>query len=74
MLSRRREIHMGQGLFPVAEWISAFFPKRTTANSQLYRFLARRTDSRFNRVILRRLFMSKVSRIPRTRLSAWKHH
>ena len=29
---------------------------------KLYRFLARRTDSRFNRVILKRLFMSKVSR------------
>ena len=31
------------------------------AHVQLYRFLARRTDSRFNRVILKRLFMSKVS-------------
>lgn len=29
---------------------------------KLYRFLARRTDSRFNKVVLRRLFMSKVSR------------
>ena len=34
---------------------------RNTTNIQLYRFLARRTESRFNRVILRRLFMSKVS-------------
>lgn len=31
---------------------------------QLYRFLARRTDSRFNRVILKRLFMSKINRPP----------
>ncbi|KAK1925504.1 60S ribosomal protein L18-B [Papiliotrema laurentii] len=31
---------------------------------KLYRFLARRTDSRFNRVILRRLFMSKINRPP----------
>ena len=28
---------------------------------KLYRFLARRTDSRFNKVVLRRLFMSKVN-------------
>lgn len=35
---------------------------------KLYRFLARRTDSKFNRVILKRLFMSKVGcwRIART--------
>ncbi|GFZ45138.1 60S ribosomal protein L18-A [Saitozyma sp. JCM 24511] len=31
---------------------------------KLYRFLARRTDSKFNRVILRRLFMSKINRPP----------
>lgn len=31
---------------------------------QLYRFLARRTDSRFNKVILRRLYMSKINRPP----------
>jgi large subunit ribosomal protein L18e len=31
---------------------------------QLYRFLARRTDSRFNKVILRRLYMSRVNRPP----------
>jgi large subunit ribosomal protein L18e len=31
---------------------------------KLYRFLARRTDSNFNKVILRRLFMSKVNRPP----------
>lgn len=31
---------------------------------KLYRFLARRTDSKFNKVILRRLFMSKVNRPP----------
>lgn len=28
---------------------------------KLYRFLARRTESRFNATVLRRLFMSKVS-------------
>ena len=32
--------------------------------SQLYRFLARRTDAKFNRIILRRLFMSKINRPP----------
>ena len=31
---------------------------------QLYRFLARRTDSKFNRIILRRLFMSRIYRPP----------
>ncbi|KAJ3416842.1 60S ribosomal protein L18 [Chytridiales sp. JEL 0842] len=31
---------------------------------KLYRFLARRTDSKFNKVILKRLFMSRVSRPP----------
>ncbi|GHJ83954.1 hypothetical protein NliqN6_0356 [Naganishia liquefaciens] len=31
---------------------------------KLYRFLARRTESKFNRVILKRLFMSKINRPP----------
>ena len=31
---------------------------------KLYRFLARRTDAKFNKVILRRLFMSKTNRPP----------
>jgi len=31
---------------------------------QLYRFLARRTNSRFNAVVLKRLYMSKVNRPP----------
>ncbi|BGP19652.1 hypothetical protein JCM10213v2_007748 [Rhodosporidiobolus nylandii] len=31
---------------------------------KLYRFLARRTDSKFNKVILRRLYMSKINRPP----------
>jgi large subunit ribosomal protein L18e len=31
---------------------------------QLYRFLARRTDSRFNKTVLRRLYMSKTNRPP----------
>jgi len=31
---------------------------------KLYRFLARRTDSNFNKVILRRLFMSRINRPP----------
>ncbi|KAL1976433.1 hypothetical protein VTN31DRAFT_2715 [Thermomyces dupontii] len=31
---------------------------------KLYRFLARRTDSNFNKVVLRRLFMSRVNRPP----------
>ncbi|KAH8425661.1 60S ribosomal protein eL18 [Aspergillus melleus] len=31
---------------------------------KLYRFLARRTDANFNKVVLRRLFMSKINRPP----------
>ena len=31
---------------------------------QLYRFLARRTDAKFNKIVLKRLFMSKVIRPP----------
>ncbi|KAI9885761.1 MAG: hypothetical protein M1823_002439 [Watsoniomyces obsoletus] len=31
---------------------------------KLYRFLARRTDSAFNKVVLRRLFMSRTNRPP----------
>uniref|UniRef100_A0AAY4A7E6 Large ribosomal subunit protein uL15/eL18 domain-containing protein n=1 Tax=Denticeps clupeoides TaxID=299321 RepID=A0AAY4A7E6_9TELE len=31
---------------------------------KLYRFLARRTDAPFNRVVLKRLFMSKTNRPP----------
>ncbi|KAK6813569.1 Large ribosomal subunit protein eL18B [Aspergillus parasiticus] len=31
---------------------------------KLYRFLARRTDSNFNKVVLRRLFMSRINRPP----------
>ncbi|KAK9782903.1 putative Ribosomal protein L18e/L15P domain-containing protein [Seiridium cardinale] len=31
---------------------------------KLYRFLSRRTDSSFNKVVLRRLFMSRINRPP----------
>jgi large subunit ribosomal protein L18e len=31
---------------------------------KLYRFLARRTDSKFNSIILKRLFMSRINRPP----------
>jgi large subunit ribosomal protein L18e len=31
---------------------------------KLYRFLARRTNSKFNKIILKRLFMSKTNRPP----------
>ncbi len=30
----------------------------------MYRFLARRTDAKFNRIVLRRLFMSRINRPP----------
>jgi large subunit ribosomal protein L18e len=32
--------------------------------AQLYRFLSRRTDSKFNKTVLKRLFMSKMNRPP----------
>merc|ERR1739846_143710 len=31
---------------------------------KLYRFMARRTDAKFNKIILRRLFMSRINRPP----------
>lgn len=31
---------------------------------QLYRFLARRTNAKFNKIILKRLFMSKINKPP----------
>uniref|UniRef100_A0A6G3MN72 60S ribosomal protein L18 (Trinotate prediction) n=1 Tax=Henneguya salminicola TaxID=69463 RepID=A0A6G3MN72_HENSL len=31
---------------------------------KLYRFLSRRTSSKFNKIILRRLYMSKINRPP----------
>jgi len=34
------------------------------ANFQLYRFLARRTGSKFDKTVLKRLFMSKINRPP----------
>ncbi|KAI7868360.1 60S ribosomal protein L18-A [Spinellus fusiger] len=45
---------------------------------KLYRFLARRTDANFNKVVLKRLFMSRVNRPPVSvsrlaRYSATKH-
>lgn len=33
-------------------------------SAQLYRFLARRTDSKFAKVVLKRLFMSRINRPP----------
>ena len=31
---------------------------------QLYRFLSRRTNAKFNRIVLKRLFMSRIHRPP----------
>ena len=36
----------------------------TPAAAQLYSFLARRTDSGFNKVVLKRLFQSRIHRAP----------
>ena len=44
---------------------SSFLLQKKKKNSQqLYKFLARRTDAKFNAVVLRRLYMSKTNRPP----------
>ncbi|KAL8826869.1 MAG: hypothetical protein Q9191_003541 [Dirinaria sp. TL-2023a] len=40
---------------------------------KLYRFLARRTDAAFNKVVLRRLFMSRINRPPLSLSRLVKH-
>ena len=40
------------------------FSPSSPLSSQLYRFLARRTDSKFNAVVLKRLYMSRTNRPP----------
>jgi large subunit ribosomal protein L18e len=40
---------------------------------KLYRFLARRTESNFNKVVLRRLFMSRINRPPLSLSKLAKH-
>jgi large subunit ribosomal protein L18e len=40
---------------------------------KLYRFLARRTDSKFNKVVLKRLFMSRINRPPTSIAKIQKH-
>lgn len=53
---------MGGYSGPWGRWTSV---ELTTALCvQLYRFLARRTDSKFNKTILRRLYMSRINRPP----------
>jgi len=37
---------------------------RVASRAQLYRFLARRTNANFNKVVLKRLFMSRMNRPP----------
>ena len=41
---------------------------------KLYRFLARRTDSDFNKTVLKRLFMSKINRPPLSLSKLAKFH
>ena len=40
---------------------------------QLYRFLARRTDAKFNGIVLKRLFMSRIHRPPLSLASLVRH-
>lgn len=42
------------------------FERRLTSEGllQLYTFLARRTDSKFNKVVLKRLYMSRTNKPP----------
>ncbi|KAF5838199.1 hypothetical protein DUNSADRAFT_3248 [Dunaliella salina] len=39
-------------------------PSKTHTHSQLYQFLVRRTESNFNKVVLKRLFLSRTNRAP----------
>ncbi|XP_023802345.1 60S ribosomal protein L18, partial [Cyanistes caeruleus] len=57
------------GFFPVFSRSHGFFPFFPVLTLflpvlQLYRFLARRTNAPFNRVVLKRLFMSRSNRPP----------
>ncbi len=63
-LVRRTERHSLTRLCPIPAITNVlcsvfFFPVL-----QLYRFLVRRTESDFNKVVLKRLFMSKTNRPP----------
>ena len=40
---------------------------------QLYRFLARRTDAKFNSIVLKRLFMSRIHRPPMSLAGLTRH-
>ena len=58
------------GAVQVIEWVCAHIPIKSHPSPlyflthQLYRFLARRTDAPFNKVVLKRLYMSKTNRPP----------
>merc|ERR1711894_854156 len=56
------------GLFPALQWELTSDTIKTERSVglllKLYRFLARRTDAKFNDIVLRRLFMSKINRPP----------
>ncbi|KAJ1520083.1 hypothetical protein ONE63_004306 [Megalurothrips usitatus] len=39
---------------------------------KLYRFLARRTHKKFNKIVLKRLFMSKINRPPISTSNVWR--
>jgi large subunit ribosomal protein L18e len=43
---------------------AAHTPRFVAGRMQLYSFLVRRTDSNFNKVVLKRLYMSKTNRPP----------
>lgn len=53
-----RKLEEGAGLGCPGFCLFIFLPL------QLYRFLARRTNSTFNQVVLKRLFMSRTNRPP----------
>ena len=58
------------GAVQVIDWFCTHFPIKSHPSPhyflthQLYRFLARRTDAPFNKVVLKRLYMSKTNRPP----------
>ena len=46
-------------LYRLEEWFRTWLSQGLFESSMSLRFLARRTDAKFNKIILRRLFMSK---------------
>ncbi len=60
----RTTFHAHSGLRDLLNFSHLFHSLLHSLSAQLYRFLVRRTDASFNKVVLKRLFMSKINRPP----------